>query len=301
MATGNYGIVRPADVSINDVEIFYTYQPDRTVKDPTVKRLLPAQVLQQKNHPDYTNRVLGGLYDLTLPTAFFNQLGVYTIYIRPKEIRLRITDCGVLASSISKRGLIFNLAETNAEDTARFENNGLIGYRVEYLNTTPSANDQKLRNLFRLITSNFRVEPIADNLNSTSQKSIRYRANDASSLVFCTLTPSSAPFIRPNLVPFIGQPGQEIILTNTFFDPIAIEVELVQYDLNSIAYGLYGDKTKSVKNGILTVYNDKKEIYKQFDEFTIQDQTTLERLYEVRKQRTQIDFTQNLDNIITNG
>ena len=29
MATGNYGTVRPADVSVDDVEILYSYTPSR--------------------------------------------------------------------------------------------------------------------------------------------------------------------------------------------------------------------------------------------------------------------------------
>ena len=29
MATGNYGTVRPADVSVDDVEILYAYSPSR--------------------------------------------------------------------------------------------------------------------------------------------------------------------------------------------------------------------------------------------------------------------------------
>ena len=29
MATGNYGTIRPADVSVEDVEMFYSYTPNR--------------------------------------------------------------------------------------------------------------------------------------------------------------------------------------------------------------------------------------------------------------------------------
>ena len=44
------------------------------------------------------NELLGGLYNLVLPADRFNQLGVYTLYIRPAEIRTKILDCGVLAA-----------------------------------------------------------------------------------------------------------------------------------------------------------------------------------------------------------
>jgi hypothetical protein len=42
--------------------------------------------------------VIGGLYNLQLPAEEFNALGIYTLVIRPIEIRTLITDCGVLSA-----------------------------------------------------------------------------------------------------------------------------------------------------------------------------------------------------------
>lgn len=297
MATGTYGLKRVADVTANDVEIFYTFQANREDNITEVNTLNAEQTLLKLDHPDNVGRILGGLYTLRLPTTIFNTRGIYNILIRPKEIPIRILDCGVLASKPDIKGIIFDLSELNPADLATFQNGGLIGYRVEYLNTSPNVQEKKLQNLYRIITSNFKVEPISENLTNTTQKGLRYRINDNSSLVFCTLTPSSAPSATPNAIPFIGVPNQNVILTNTFFDPLMVTVELVEHDFDTLAIGIYGDQSLAVKDGIRTMYNEDGDIYKQFNEYVIKDETTEEKLFEVREERDTIDFSKNLDNI----
>jgi hypothetical protein len=53
MATGNYGTVRPADVSVNDVEMWFhkTASRDDTT-DTVLEPLDPSQVLKKVDHPD---------------------------------------------------------------------------------------------------------------------------------------------------------------------------------------------------------------------------------------------------------
>lgn len=297
MATGNYGIIRSADVSSDDIEVFYTYSPDRATKTTEVLKLDASQVIEKLDDPDNAGLILGGLYNLVLPTATFNQIGIYNIFIRPKRIRTTITDCGVLASKPSIRGVIFNLQEIDSTDVSRFENNGLTGYRIEYIEPSANVEEKKIQNLFRIITSNNKVEPISENLTNTTQKGIRYRLNDNSSLVFCTVTPSSAPTVKPNVSPFIGIPAQEVLLIPTFFDPLHVEVELTEHDFNTLAIGLYGNQTKSVADGIRTYYNDEGEIYKQFDEYSVKEDTEATKLYDVKEERDNIDFTKDFDNI----
>lgn len=296
MASGSYGTIRPADVSANDVDIFYTYSPNIYTPVSQVKRLDPTVVLQKFDHPDYSNRILGGMYQLNLPTTIFNAVGSYNVNIRPKEINCRILDCGVLSSNNSIRGIIIDLQDIPAEFQSNFENNSLIGYRIEYYNTDTNVNEKKIQNMYRVVTSNFKVEPINENINNTTQRAIRYRLNDNSTLVFCTLTPSTAPSINPNAVPFIGLPNQRIIVTNTFFDPIVVPIEIVENDMDTLAIGLFGNQSKSVSDGIRTYYNENNEIYKQFNEFVIKDDTN-NPLYEVKEERDNIDFTKNLDDI----
>lgn len=297
MATGNYGTIRCADVSTDDIEIFYTYSPDRATNTTEVLTLDPNQVIEKLDDPTDSGLILGGLYNLNLPTSIFNQKGFYNILIRPRRIRLSITDCGVLASKPDIRGVIFNLQDVSPVDVSRFENGGLTGYRIEYVEPNPNVDEKKQQNLFRIITSNNKVEPISENLTNTTQKGIRYRLNDNSTLVFCTVTPSSAPAIKPNAVPFIGLPAQEVLLIPTVFDPIHIELELAEHDFDTLAIGLYGNQTKSIADGVRTYYNEDDEIYKQFNEFSIKEDTSEEKLFDVKEERTNIDFTKDFNNI----
>lgn len=303
MATGNYGTVRPADVSPEDVEIILHYVPSR---DETTNFTLTKLDSLQYLRPYYNNgsiggtnvEILGGLYNLTLPANEFNALGIYTIYFRPAQIRTIINDCGVLSSSPNIKGIIINLQDVPSNYRNKFVNQGLVGFRVEYLN----SDGTKVPNFYRIITSNFYCEPVTQNLTNTIQKAIRYRyADGTTNLMFCTLTPSSSPTTKPNAVPFIGFPSQNIILTNTFFNPTVVEVEIVEHDASTLAIALYGNQTKSIEDGIYTIYDSSNNIYRQYNLYVIRDQFN-ELLYEVRQDRIDnIDFSKNFQNIISQG
>jgi hypothetical protein len=305
MATGVYGINRPSDVSPEDCEIWVHYTPSRdSIGNATVSSLDPTQVLLQIDNPNKIQsnvttgfEVFGGLYTLRLPVAQFNQRGIYTIMIKPVEIRTRIVDCGVLSAFPDIKGILIDLADIPTQYVNKFENNNLIGYRIEYLNTNTNVADVKLRNFFKIVTSNNRAEPVNQNLTNSNQKAIRYNFNDNSTLVFCTVSPSSTTNVKPNVLPFIGQPNQEIIITNTYFNPLMIEIEMVEHDIETLAYGLFGNQTKSLEDGIYTIYNFDNDIYKQYNLYEIKDQFTGEPLFEVREERSNIDFTKTFDNI----
>jgi hypothetical protein len=238
---------------------------------------------------------LGGLYNLKLNANDFANLGIYTLHIRPKQIRTTITDCGVLASLPSVRGLVIDTSNVPAADRNKFTPQGMVGYRVEYINTTD--NKTKIPNFYRVITSSFYCQAITSNLTNTSDKAIRYQYTDqVSNLIFMTITPSSSPSSRPNVIPFIGQPGQKIILTNTFVNPTTIEVDMVEHDASTLAHALYGNQTKAITPGIYTIYDENNQIYKQYNLYEIKDEFS-ETLYEVREERTDIDETLGLDNI----
>ncbi len=161
-----------------------------------------------------------------------------------------------------------------------------------------NSDGTKIPNFFRIVTSSFYCEPVYQNLTNTLQKSIRYRYVDTTTnLMFCTLSPSSAPTNKPNATPFIGQPDQKIIITNTFFNPITTEIEIVEHDISTLAIALYGNQTKSINDGIYTIYDGSNNIYKQYNLYEIRDQFN-ELLYEVRQDRgNNIDFTKNFTNI----
>lgn len=300
MANGNYGTIRPADVSVNDMEVFLHFTPSRnSIGDTTLTKLNTAEIISEISNPNNTNNVeiFGGMYTLTLPSTIFSRKGFYTITIKPIEIRTRILDCGVLSAKSEIKGIIFDTASPDLDSsfTSRFQNGGLIGYRIEYLDNNVA--DKKVRNFFRLITSNNRVDVVTQNLTTTYQKAIRYSFNDNSTLVFCTVTPSSASNVKPNVLPFIGEPNQQVIITNTFFNPIQIEIEMVEHDIETIAYGLYGPQSKSLEDGIYTQYNFNNEIFKQHNLFEIKDEFTGKPLFEIKEPRTNIDTSKNFDDI----
>ena len=300
MATGTYGTIRPADVSPEDVEIILNYTPSRDETDNFVLTKLDATaILRPYFHNDETGgnnniEILGGLYNLRLPAEEFNKIGIYTLFIRPAEIRTKIIDCGVLSALPNVRGLVFDLSQVPSEYKNKFVTQGLVGFRIEYLN----GDGTKIPNFFRIITSSFYCEPVIDNLTNTSQKAIRYRYSDnVTNLMFCTLTPSTTPSNRPISVPYIGQPNQNVIITNTFFNPITLDIEIAEHDFSTMAIALFGNQTKSMDDGIYTMYDTDNNIYRQYNLYEIRDQFN-KLLYEVREDRgDDVDFSKNFTNI----
>ncbi|MEY4572437.1 MAG: hypothetical protein RLZ10_1676 [Bacteroidota bacterium] len=300
MATGTYGTIRPADVSPQDVEIILNYTPSRDETDNFIlTKLDSGAILKPYFCNDDTGgnagiEILGGLYNLTLPADTFNKLGIYTIYVRPAQIRTTILDCGVLSALPNVRGLVIDLNSVPSEYRNKFVDQGLVGFRIEYLN----SDGTKIPNFFRIITSSFFCEPVIQNLTNTSQKAIRYRYTDTNTnLIFCTLTPSSSPTNKPNAIPYIGQPNQNIIITNTFFNPITLDVEIAEHDFSTLAIALFGNQTKSIDDGIYTMYDTDNNIYKQYNLYEVRDQFN-ELLFEVREDRgNNIDFSKNFTNI----
>ena len=116
MAVGTYGTIRPADVSPEDVEIILNYTPSRDQTTDFVLKTLDAPSILR---PYFNNtntggnagiEVLGGLYNLTLPAEEFNQIGIYTLMIRPAQIRTTISDCGVLSALPNVKGIVIDLS-----------------------------------------------------------------------------------------------------------------------------------------------------------------------------------------------
>ena len=302
MAIGSYGTIRPSDVSPEDVQIIMNYTPSRDVTDNFILTELDAQTLLK---PYFNNtqtggnagvEILGGLYNLTLPAEQFNALGIYTLYLRPAQIRTVITDCGVLNALPNVKGIIIDISNVPVQYQNKFVPQGLVGFRIEYLN----ADGSKIPNFFRVVTSSFFCEPVVTNEINTTQKSVRYRYVDGNSnLIFLTLSPSSSPTNKPNATPFIGQPSQSIIISNTYFNPVTLEIDMVEYDISSLAIALYGNQTKSIDDGIYTIYDTENNIYRQYNLYEIRDQFNA-LLYEVRQSRgNNIDFSKNFTTITT--
>lgn len=298
MSIGVYGVKRPADVDPIDIEVLVVYTPTRSATEAqTITKLPGSQVLSpimsNSNLGGSNVEVLGGLYNLTLPKTIFNAKGYYTVYIRPTQIRVTIEDCAELSTYPDIKGLVFNRDKVPAEFINKFTNNGLDGYRIEYLNNDGT----KQKNLYRIVTSSFIAEPVQVNTANSSQKSIKYVYNNIGNMLFCTVTPNVAPSFKPTSTPFIGRKGQTVIITNTNFNPEVFEIEMVNYDVEALAIALYGNQTKSIDDGIYTLYDENNNIYAQYDLYEIKDSLN-NKLYEVRRKRSTIDTTKNFTNIV---
>jgi hypothetical protein len=228
---------------------------------------------------------------MRLPASVFGQLGIYTIYLKPTTITTTIMDCSVLSSLPSVKGIVLDLNDIPEGLRA---NNALQGYRIEYLD--PSTNN-KIRNVVRYVVTANKVVPVSENVGNTTQNATRYRFDDSGSLLFLQLTPSSSSDVKPNATPFIGNPDQLIIISNTFFSPLVIEVDMVENTIDTLTDYVAGEQIKDVDNGVLTYYDKDRNIIKQFNIYEIKETVDNVSLYEVKEERTNIDETQNFDDI----
>ena len=259
---GTYGTKRPALISSSDVDIFYSYRPNRNTDDPGFSSFvkLNSDILSSVDASDGNTDlgVLPGVYNLRLPLTEFSNPGIYAIYIRPREIDATILDVSYLAAYPDIRGIVLNTSVINAPDSTIFNNGELVGYRIEFIDNSGVRTGE-----YRLITSSNRCEPVAQNLNDSVQNSIRYRFNDSSNLLFCTVTPSTAMSFKSSSTPYIGENGQQIKLINTKFNPVMMEVELVEHDAETISTMLEGDQVRNLDAGLITTFNKDGEIYHQ--------------------------------------
>ena len=306
MATGIFGVNRASDVNIEDIDMYYNYTPNRQTNNTDIIKLNSIELLSYVYLPvtdsnaipvsspslaENTN-ILEGLYNLRLPASIFNQLGIYTIYIKPKLILSTIVDCGVLSALPTINGIVIDLSTTQLPENLK-ANNALQGFKIEYLN----SDGTKLRNTVRYVVTANKVVPVSENVGNTSQKAVRYRFDDSGTLMFLQLTPSSSSDVKPNVLPFIGNTGGIILISNTYFSPLVIEVELVQNTIDTVANVIVGNQVKDVQNGILTMYDSNNVITNQFNLFEIKDDVTNVPLFEIKEKRTTIDETQGFDNV----
>ena len=296
MAVGIYGTTRPADVSVDDIDVYYNYTPSREVVNNNIYKLNSSEILSYNYLPDDEQIVgdenlLEGLYNLRLPATVFGQLGIYTIYLKPTKVNTTIVDCSVLSSLPSVKGIVLDI--NDIPENLR-PNNALQGYRVEYIDPTTNT---KIRNVVRYVVTSNKVVPVSENVGNTSQKAIRYRFDDTGTLLFVQLTPSSSSDVKPNISPFIGNPDQMIIISNTFFSPLVIEVDMVQNTIDTLTNYVAGEQIKDIDNGVLTYYDSNRVITKQFNIYEIKESVDNVPLYEVKEKRTNIDETQNFDDI----
>ena len=86
---GTYGINKPANISSSDIEIYYNYRPNRNTDTGSYSnytKLESSLLIQSKYNDGTSEKTLPGMYDMRLPLEYFGNIGIYTVYIKPKEI-----------------------------------------------------------------------------------------------------------------------------------------------------------------------------------------------------------------------
>ena len=305
MSIGVYGTNIPIHIDSNKlsslVDISYCYNESRAYDSLSSSKFksLPSSVLanctREVENGSNLDEIVDGMYTLQLPLSDFNKKGFYTVYIKPKEYAINITDVGCLSAYSDVRGIIL---DTNAisddyeiiKNMAR-TNNGLVGFRIVFLDENGVREDY-----YRIVTSNNKCEPVIQAPNSSSDKTYTYRYDDSSSLTFLTVSPSSAPTFKSNATPYIGKPTQTILLVNTLFEPIQLDIEMTTHDADTISNMLEGSQLRDLDNGLVTTYNEKNEIYAQSEHYTLKENASGNPVYEVKKNKTDsIDFSQTID------
>ena len=296
-STGAYGTTIPSKIRNSDIDIFYAYHETRTSDsvDNAVFKKLPSSILTDvlyDSDGESIDNVLEGLYNLKLPLEYFNRKGFYTVYIKPKEIPAVIADVSSLTSFPNVRGIVIDskqITDASFSEKVR-DNNALVGYRIIFINDNGTR-----ENYYRLVTSNNKCEPVVESSNESGNKSYTYRYNESSTLSFLTLTPSIAPSFKSSASAFIGKPTQRVLFVNTLFEPIMLDIEMTEHDIDTVSNMLEGSQLRDLDNGLVTTYNEDNQIVHQSEHYTLKDPATGNPVYEVKKNKeNDIDFSQTL-------
>ena len=287
MSLGIYGTRVLSSTNSSDVDILYSFSASREqIGDLELKPLYPSTT-----DGDF-KKMLGadGLFKLRLPANVFNNIGFYSILIKPKTFETQIVDCTFIVTSdenqieISKKGIVI--------PALQFQNQGgLIGYQLEYFD----KNDVKIRNFHRIITSSDLVS-ISTNNNTVQGGASTYVLDENGTNLFLTVTPDEGSIVANDNKVDIGSKGQKVLLSNTFFDPTFIEVEMTDQNIKTLSYALYGNNTRDLETGVYSIYNENNDLYKQYNLYT-QKKQFQEGNIDVKEERTNINLDQDFTQI----
>lgn len=287
MAVGIFGSVKLADCDFNDIDILYAYSSSRESLGDIQLRPMFSNITNNE-----FRKLLGGdgVYRLRLPATIFNRLGFYSVLIKPKSFETNIIDCSFVVTTdnnevqISKKGIII--------PSLQFQSTGsLIGYQIEYYDT----NGVKIKNFHRIVTSSDLVS-VSPSTSNSFQSSTTYVLDPNGTQLFLTLTPDETSLISNTQSPDLGRAGQRIIISNTFFDPVMIEVEMVDQDIKTLSYALYGNSTRDLQNGIYTIFDEQGNLYRQYNLFTRKNTFTNGNI-DIKEERSNINFNQSFTNL----
>lgn len=283
MAVGIYGSKKLADVDFNDVDIFYAYSASRDVLGDT--QMVPLFNSITNNE---FRKLLGadGVYKLRLPASIFNKLGFFVVLIKPKTFETTIVDCSIVVTNsddeiqISKKGIVIPKLQFQGRG-------GLIGYQIEYFDD----NGIKIKNFHRIITSSDLVS-ISSNSSSSNPSATSYILDDNGNQLFLTLTPDELSLITAEQKPDLGKAGQKILISNTFFDPVMIEVEMVDQTIKTLSYGIFGNAIRDMETGVYSIFDEAGNLYKQYNLLQRKKQFTT-GILEIKEERANLNLQQN--------
>jgi len=287
MAVGIYGSKRLSDCDFNDVDIFYAYSPGRESLGDT--QFVPLFNSVTNNE---FRKLLGadGGYKLRLPASVFNKLGFYMVLIKPKSFEVSIADCSYVVTNtdqelqISKKGIVI--------PKLQFQSTGsLIGYKVEYFDD----NGIKIKNFHRIITSSDLVS-LSSNSSSSNPSATSYFLDNNGTQLFLTLTPDEVSLITSEQKPDLGKGGQKILISNTFFDPHMMEIEMVDQNIKTLSYGIFGNAVRDLSNGVFSIFDENNNMYKQYNLLTRKSQFNQANL-DVKEERTNVNLNSNFFNV----
>lgn len=287
MSVGIYGNKKASNADFNDVDILYAFSPSREQLGDIQFTPLYGSVTEAE-----FRKMIGadGGYKLRLPASIFNRLGFYLVLIKPKSFRTQIVDCSFVVTNndteiqISKKGIVI--------PKLQFQTSGsLIGYQVEYFDDIGG----KIKNFHRIITSSDIVSVSTNNANSNAN-STSYVLNPNGNYLFLTLTPDEASLISNEQRVDLGSAGQSILLSNTFFDPTMIEVEMVNQTLETLSWQLGGNSVRNLQTGEYSIFDDQGRLYKQYTLMTRKSQFNNGEL-DIRQELTDVNLNRNFNDI----
>ncbi len=288
MSVGSFGNRQLSSVNYNNVDILYTYSATR--QDVGDLQFTPLFNNITNNELRKIIGAGGGLYKLRLPANVFNKLGFYSVLIKPKSFEVEIIDCSFIVQNqdneiqISKKGIVI--------PTLQFRQTGsLIGYQVQYFDD----NGVQIDNLSRIITSSDLVS-LASNTNSSSPASTSYNLDPNGSFLFLTLTPDELSLLSSQQKVDLGKAGQKILLSNTFFDPEIIEIEMVDQTIKTLGYALYGNSTRDLDSGVFSVFDEFGNLYRQYNLF-VAKKAFNDGQIDIKQNRTSINLDQTFFNL----
>ncbi len=288
MAVGNFGTKKLADITFDDIDILYSFSPSREDIGDTEMRPL----FQSISSLDFKKMIgADGIYKLRLPSNVFKNLGFYSILIKPKTFETTIIDCSYIVTNdnnaiqFSKRGIVI--------PTLQFlQTSSLVGYQIEYFD----SNNNKIKNTHRIITSSDLVS-VSSNNNIVSQGAVTYVLDPGGSNIFLTVTPDEASLISRNQNLNIGIRNQRILISNTYFDPVFVEIEMVEHTLDTLAIALYGNSTRDLGTGELSYFTKEGNIYRQYNLYSQKIGFPIAE-FDIREEKTIINSNQTFNGLI---